>query len=480
MKPTEFSTRWAIVLLLGICAITLFWMLGTRPLITFDESRQAVSAFEMAHGGNPFVTTFEGQPDMWNTKPPLFIWATALSLKLFGYSEWALRLPSALAALILVFSVFSFVKKYSNTTAALFCALVLATSCGFIGEHAARTADFDSTVSLFIFLYFVSFYNYLQTGSSKYIWLTALYFTLAFYTKSVAACFALPSLFVFAIWQKKLVQILKTPTWYVAIIASIVTIAAYYIIREQYNPGYIKAAWTNDAAQRYTSTLENNKGPWYHYFTLLGDWRRYAIYFILLLPLSIIALRYKAIKQPFTLASILAIISIFTIIASADTKLAHYDVPLYPFLAIVVGMGLYGVYHYISVKQKPTMAYIAFLPIAAMLVYCVVYINTKTHQADTNTVLYGSILKELKNKPAYPVYKTNVSGYHPGFYYYQMAYKEQGITLINNDSNFTCFVGDTLLTCDAAQIQFIEERFTYTSITSSAYCKALIINGFKQ
>jgi len=36
---------------------------------------------------------------MWNTKPPLMIWCQVISMKLLGINEWAIRLPSALAAL---------------------------------------------------------------------------------------------------------------------------------------------------------------------------------------------------------------------------------------------------------------------------------------------------------------------------------------------------------------------------------------------
>jgi len=35
-------------------------------------------------------------------KPPLLYWATALSFRIFGLSEWSARLPNALAALLTV------------------------------------------------------------------------------------------------------------------------------------------------------------------------------------------------------------------------------------------------------------------------------------------------------------------------------------------------------------------------------------------
>ena len=79
----------------------LFAFLGTLPLRTWDESRLAASAYEMTQTKNPLVVTFDYQPDHWSVKPPLNIWAQAISIKLFGVNETAVRLPSALSIMFL-------------------------------------------------------------------------------------------------------------------------------------------------------------------------------------------------------------------------------------------------------------------------------------------------------------------------------------------------------------------------------------------
>ena len=51
----------------------------------------------MTVDGDWLVPHMNGIPHF--QKPPILYWLTALSLRNFGHSEWAARLPSALAAL---------------------------------------------------------------------------------------------------------------------------------------------------------------------------------------------------------------------------------------------------------------------------------------------------------------------------------------------------------------------------------------------
>ena len=79
----------------------IFGHLDTLVLRQYDESRLAINAFEMFKDGNFLVTHFEGNPDMWNTKPPMMIWLQVFFINLIGLGELALRLPSAFAAFFL-------------------------------------------------------------------------------------------------------------------------------------------------------------------------------------------------------------------------------------------------------------------------------------------------------------------------------------------------------------------------------------------
>ena len=81
-----------------------FYHLGKSELQPFDEACRGTSAIEMAYGiaDHWLVPTYAGQPDRWGTKPPLLIWLQATSVRVFGMTALAVRLPSALATLGLI------------------------------------------------------------------------------------------------------------------------------------------------------------------------------------------------------------------------------------------------------------------------------------------------------------------------------------------------------------------------------------------
>ena len=95
-----------LFLLLGLAFFALFFRLSSPPMQRWDEARLALNAVEMSHDHQWLVTKHDGQPDLWNTKPPLMIWLQVLSMQALGYSELAVRLPAALAALATVLMLF--------------------------------------------------------------------------------------------------------------------------------------------------------------------------------------------------------------------------------------------------------------------------------------------------------------------------------------------------------------------------------------
>src|SRR6266545_1491406 len=74
-------------------AVLAFSGLGVRPLISPAEARYALVAREMVESGDWI------QPHLnharYYEKPPLIYWSVAASYRLFGFTEFASRLPSA-------------------------------------------------------------------------------------------------------------------------------------------------------------------------------------------------------------------------------------------------------------------------------------------------------------------------------------------------------------------------------------------------
>jgi Dolichyl-phosphate-mannose-protein mannosyltransferase len=99
-----------------------------------DEALYSHSAIAMARQGEWLTPRFMGRYALY--KPPLLIWAAALSTRAFGIFPWSLRLPAALLAALSLGLLFLWAAELSGLTAgAMLVALVLSnhlwlTLCG--------------------------------------------------------------------------------------------------------------------------------------------------------------------------------------------------------------------------------------------------------------------------------------------------------------------------------------------------------------
>src|SRR6202161_135733 len=102
-------TRTDSLLLAGFCAFLFLYGLGQFGLIGADEPRYAQVAREMLERHDWITPALGGRP--WLEKPPLYYWQAMLSYSVFGVSDWAARLPSAVDATLMVFAVYLFLKR---------------------------------------------------------------------------------------------------------------------------------------------------------------------------------------------------------------------------------------------------------------------------------------------------------------------------------------------------------------------------------
>ncbi len=336
-------TGWLIVVLL--IALPIFSHLDDLPLIQWDEARLANNALEMYHNGNPIVTFYNGKPDMWNTKPPLMIWLQVVCMHLVGINELAVRLPSALAALATCLLLYWFpAYKMRRPMLGLLSVLVLITSEGYVRYHVIRTGDDDSLLVLFMLAASLFFFTFLEAGEQRpkrlYLFFAAL--TLAFLTKGIPALIFTPALLLYAGWRRKLLPLLRNRHAYFGVLGFLFVTAGYYLLREHYNPGYLKAVLYNDITGRYLATDTDNGTDIDFYLHYLAD-RAFSFWYLLIIPGIIIGVVQAddELRRLAVFASILAVFH-FAVISLARTKNDWYDAAIYPFWAIIVALLLYS------------------------------------------------------------------------------------------------------------------------------------------
>ena len=435
----------------SVALFAIFPRLGSLPLREWDESRQAASAYEMYDSGNYIVSTFDYQPDLWNTKPPLLLCLQALSMKICGVGVLAVRLPSAIALFLSGIALIYFFIKLKRPLAGLLSALVFVCSKGLLFYHCGRSGDYDALMIMFVILYCGFFYLHTRLQKNKHLILFFLFLSLATLTKGIQALIPLAGIFLFVLFTKNLVPLLRNRNTYIGLLLFVILVGGFYFARESVEPGYLKAVWNNEAGGRFLTVIEEHSGGFWYYWDFICDIQFPA--FVWLLPVCfVINLLFK--NKEARLANLycgsIAIVY-FIAISVSKTKLEWYSLPLIPFFASIIGLALSQIYFFVSEKwilisakrnkdSKNSIFVLKTLMLAIILsLFYNPYVEIVKHnlaaKEDENNVAYYSrvnLMKMIADKESQHQYKelsyiTEERAQLDFFYRYYM--KDRGIKI---------------------------------------------------
>jgi len=131
------STLGRLILVLPFVAFLL--RLGGAPLFDVDEGAFSEATREMFERGDFLFTYLNGAPRF--DKPIFIYWLQSVGYLIFGASEWAFRLPSAVAAIVWSYATYFFARKRFGEEAGLLALAVASTALGPFAIGRAATAD---------------------------------------------------------------------------------------------------------------------------------------------------------------------------------------------------------------------------------------------------------------------------------------------------------------------------------------------------
>jgi 4-amino-4-deoxy-L-arabinose transferase-like glycosyltransferase len=336
----KYKLDYLLIILLSIPI--LFLKLGSFSLRLWDESIYATNSIEMMERGEWIVPYFNGEMDYWNTKPPMINWLQILSMKIFGINELAIRLPSALAALATILLVYWFIKKHFNSMTGFVASMVLLTSVGFVTFHGARTGDTDVLLTFFMTastLFILDMILNERISNKKLIVIFTCIF-LGFLTKSIVIFLFLPAiLFYFLIYEKSFFrQLVINKNLWMLLLSALLLIISFILLRNNLQPGYINLIFSNEIG-RIGTTIENHNEPFQFYIDNLMNYR-FTYWFIFFMTSFLLLFNTQIdekIKKIIRFVSLLSIFY-FAFISISVTKLAWYDIPLFPLMAINISL----------------------------------------------------------------------------------------------------------------------------------------------
>jgi 4-amino-4-deoxy-L-arabinose transferase-like glycosyltransferase len=120
--------RWQLPLLIVLAAALTVGTAGWGNLYNETDGQYGGAAKVMARSGSWLIPENDGIPRL--VKPPLLYWALAASMKTFGVTEFAARLPNALAIIAWVAVTFLLGKRMGGNSRGLIAGIALLTSVG--------------------------------------------------------------------------------------------------------------------------------------------------------------------------------------------------------------------------------------------------------------------------------------------------------------------------------------------------------------
>ena len=152
------SAAGRLILVLPLLAFLL--RLGGAPLFDVDEGAFSEATREMFERGDFLFTYLNGAPRF--DKPILIYWLQAAGYLIFGASEWAFRLPSAVAAMVWSYATYFFFRRRGGEDAAL---IALAVACTALGPFAiGRAATADGLLNCLLALTLFDLWRHLESG----------------------------------------------------------------------------------------------------------------------------------------------------------------------------------------------------------------------------------------------------------------------------------------------------------------------------
>lgn len=384
MRPVNSNTLLYFLLIL-LMSVPLFSRLGQLPVQIWDESRLALNAYEMYKNGNYIVTYFEGEPDLWNTKPPLMIWMQVVCMKILGINELAIRLPSAIAALLTGLLLMVFSHRYlKDRLFGFLAAIFLVSFHGYVSLHGTRTGDYDALLTLFTTLSVLMLFLYMEGEKPRHLYLFFVFTAISVLTKSIQGLLFLPGIALYIVFQKKHWKLLRNKHFYLGSLLFLALAGSYYVLREAVNDGYLAAVQNNELLGRYTEVLEDNQQGFGFYFTKLALWN----VFILSGFISGFYSGDQRIKK-LSLFSFILTLSYLLIISLSKTKCAWYDIPVYPLIALLIAITVRQFYVFLKKKaflrQRINEQRLYYLIVVLLLLYP-----------------YGSIVNSIYHPHLYP------------------------------------------------------------------------------
>lgn len=352
---------WPLLILIPFFSFLFFFKFDWLTLANWDEAWYGAIARNIANTGNFLKMQWNGKP--YYDHPPIGFIIMALSIKMFGATEFAVRLPAILLGLgSIVLMYFIGTELFKKKIVGFASSLILGTSVWYLIR--VRSGDLDST---FVFFYLLTIYLSLKSAKRFSLFpLTMASFAALVLSKTLVGLSA--GLLIFINNMGPFIKSKKR--WLPLILGVIVFLMMvfpwYYVQLKSYEhffeEHFINVGMRNKGLSSYFHI------EWYlPLFYLHMGIRKW--YYIWLAGLGALILTFRFIKKPVFLILVWNFIILYPFLTTNQTQIWHL-IPVYLPIALVASSGVFYAKEFFIKITK-----LKFLDKAADIIYIFIFVT---------------------------------------------------------------------------------------------------------
>jgi len=381
--------------LVGIVLLRII-LNAVLPLMDKTEARYAEIARIMYETNNWITPQIDYGVPFW-AKPPLSTWLSALSMKIFGVNEFAVRFPALILSLLVAIIVYRVIKEKNQGF--YLSAFVLFTLPQFL-LHAGVVST-DASLMLATTLIMIGFWKQI-IDEKKNIWGYLLFVGagLGLLAKGpIALILTAPPIFMWALITKQFKNVFTRIPWLLGLPIMLIIALPWYYLAEKSTEGFIDYFVVGEHFKRFFDS--GWKGDKYGF----PKSQPLGIVWLFMLGMALPWVQvvcgkvWKNRKQVLTNKWMLFLLfwMLWTpLFFSISKSLIHtYVLPIMPPIALLVLL------FWDDIKRKKTNIYISLiLPLLAFLIMIAGFFNNNfENYSNTDKYLIESV--ELQQTPLY-------------------------------------------------------------------------------
>lgn len=339
-EPTlhPLPPRWTLALLPVVAAGLLLVGAAVGPSSS-TETRYCAMAREMVESGDLVVPRFNGAPLL--EKPPFEYWATSTAFRLFGVSDVVARLPHLLAGALVVLLVGFVVRRLSPSGGpwrGRLAALALATMPSFLVQTYAIAPDafllVTTTLAGWALLEADRCTERVPRRWPLLLWGAC---GLSMLVKGPLALVLVGGAAAATALVRRSARILRPFASPLGVVLFAAIAVPWYLVLDARLPGALDALVRRRLFGGMGSAADfHAHGPWTVWAPFVG-----AFPWLAMVPAAILALRRdRRFRDGPGLPLVCLALAAPVLFSFAAARLASYTSPAYPFVAVLVGLGV--------------------------------------------------------------------------------------------------------------------------------------------